>query len=1090
MAQEYLYRPIYQTGSQTTATWACWLKVHKKAATSNVVWLAASSGGSENKIMFAANDYSRLRVYDYKNSAYRYRLYADNTFIDFSNWFHLVVVWDTTHVREDERLRIYLNGVKLNTRTYHNDNTDVRDFELGISKKGEHQYFGRNPFGGNNYNGLMSYCDAYLIDGVALNGDAFGYIKKGKGNISLGSPQNDEYTKGMWVPKPPSVVKSLIESKGGFGTNGYYLPFNGKSNPGADFHKTPDTILKLKSNLPQPLAEIDGSPTSAVREDPYAEYLELAIPGVFDGRENGCGDYSGIIGGGSNKIVSVDGGLVATKMLSPYYGSGLEFDGSDDKLNFNYQIPRFRTQDFTIEWWMNPADVSGNYRGLITLTSSTAADRFETAFLNNRIYIYTDTGSWRDTGWEPVAGSWSHIVFERHNGRLNFMVNGSVYYSVANTKDYDEDWHTQKFGHHGSSYPHYHGKLVDLRAYVGVAKYKGSFDCEKIFTPRSWGFSSSGETWRTNADNPRNNFCSWEENSRFDGNMEDANWFTTANDLMGTFNVHSGKWYYEVRIEDTNTSDGNVHHLGWSFTNYNEHATGGDVYSAPDGRICIRQDNVSQTTAGNGRVISDVYPNGTVSNHANGDIIGVAIDLDGGSYQYFKNGNPQSGGTFVYNPEYNGCVPLQRANGQNQVTNFGNNPSFSGKLGYVDGVPIFGTEKDDTGFGTFKYKPPAGHLALCARNLPEPAIPDPTEHFKIVLYRGDDQTGRPIPVGFRPDLIWFKSRNTTVSWVQQDSLRGPTSHLNSNSQSGHGIQDQTSYLRSFDDNGFTLSDGSNSGGNTDGRTYAAWCWRAGGEPTVSNVGGRNATEGSVMIDGKKAIGYVYPSASIYPTKMTVNTVAGFSCIQFEGNGSTGATVPHGLSKRPAFLIQKNIDRSVAWPIYHQQLSNAGASASDVHYFDRYNTGTYDNLNNVNDETYSLTNWAGSNANGETFVAWIWHEVPGFSKFGKYVGNGSSSHGPFVNCGFKPAMVLIKGNGDHWCLHDSARLPNNDNISQLNPNLNNQEYDGGNPINFLSNGFMIGASNTGGSAGSRTNGDGSPYIYMAWAESPFKYANAK
>ena len=88
------------------------------------------------------------------------------------------------------------------------------------------------------------------------------------------------------------------------------------------------------------------------------------------------------------------------------------------------------------------------------------------------------------------------------------------------------------------------------------------------------------------------------------------------------------------------------------------------------------------------------------------------------------------------------------------------------------------------------------------------------------------------------------------------------------------------------------------------------------------------------------------------------------------------------------------------------------------------------------------------------------------------------------------MVVIKGHNDQWCVHDSARQSNNDNISQLNWNLTNAEYDGGNPINFVSNGFMIGASNTGGAAGSRTNGDGSTYIYMAWAESPFKYANAK
>ena len=93
MAGEYLHRHIYQTGSQTTATWACWLKIHKKATTSNVAWIAASSGGSENQILFTANDYSRLMVYDYKSSAYRYRLYADNTVIDFSNWFHLQFVF-------------------------------------------------------------------------------------------------------------------------------------------------------------------------------------------------------------------------------------------------------------------------------------------------------------------------------------------------------------------------------------------------------------------------------------------------------------------------------------------------------------------------------------------------------------------------------------------------------------------------------------------------------------------------------------------------------------------------------------------------------------------------------------------------------------------------------------------------------------------------------------------------------------------------------------------------------------------------------------------------------------------------------------
>ena len=1085
MSQEYLQRDVVQSGSQTTATWASWIKLHKKAATTNIIWIAAASGASENVIAFTANTYNQLMVYDYKSGAYRYRLNSDNTFIDYSNWLHLTVVWDTTQSREDERLTIYLNGVRLNPRSYVTDTTDARDHELGVCTRGEWQVFGRNNFGGNNYNGLMSYSDAYLVDGVALNADAFGYIKKGKGNISQGSPQRHEYTKGMWVPKPPSVVKSLVESKGGFGVNGYYLPFNGKHNPGADFHKTPDTILKLKSDLPQPLSEIDGDPKVAVREDPFANYLELAIPGVLNGRDQGIGDYSGVIRNDSNysnKTVTADGGLVAVNSMSPYYGSGFHFDGSDDVLNFNSQVPNFGTSDFTIEWWMNCDAHNGNYVGLLSLTCSTAADRFETAFYNNKFYIYTDTGSWRDTGWEPTNGNWYHIVLERHAGRLNFMVNGSVYYSVANTRNYDEVFGTARFGHHGSSYPKFDGKLSDLRIYVGVAKYKGSFDCSTVFTPKGWG--SATEKWRTNADNPRNNFCCWEENSRFDGDMTDANWITTANDLMGTFNVHSGKWYYEVRMEDSNTGDGSVHHIGWSFTNYNEHQTSGDVYGAPDGKICIRQDNNDQSAEGNSRVISNMVKHGTTTAHANGDIIGVSVDLDGGKWQFFKNGVATSGGSFTYNPGYNGCVPMQRANGQTQQTNFGNNPSFCGN------ITTEGTEKDDTGFGTFKYKPPTGHLALCTRNLPEPAIPDPTEHFKPILYRGDDATGRPIPVGFRPDLIWFKSRNTVVSWVQCDSLRGPTSHLNSNGNNAQSIQDQTSYLRSFDDDGFTLSDGSNSGGNTDGRTYAAFCWRAGGEPTATNSGGRNATEGSVMIDGKKVTNYEYSSANIYPTKMSVNTVAGLSIIQFEGNGTNGATVAHGLPKKPGLILHKNIDRTQAWPIFHQAAQNSGNGATDVEYFSQHNTGTSDNIRSVNDETYAMTSWNGVNANNETNVAWCWHEVPGYSKFGRYVGNANSAHGPFINCGFKPAMVIIKGPNDYWCLHNSASQPGNDNISQLNIDRNIAESSGGNPINFVSNGFLLGGSNTGGAPGTRTNGSGTIYLYIAFAESPFKYANAK
>jgi hypothetical protein len=116
------------------------------------------------------------------------------------------------------------------------------------------------------------------------------------------------------------------------------------------------------------------------------------------------------------------------------------------------------------------------------------------------------------------------------------------------------------------------------------------------------------------------------------------------------------------------------------------------------------------------------------------------------------------------------------------------------------------------------------------------------------------------------------------------------------------------------------------------------------------------------------------------------------------------------------------------------------------------------------------------------IAYCWHSVEGFSKFGSYTGNGSTD-GPFVWCGFRPAYVLIKrtdSGGEDWQVQDNARNPYNliDDAIYANSTaaevLNNAAF----YTDFLSNGFKIRASHAG------RNASGGNYIFMAFAEHPF------
>ena len=430
-------------------------------------------------------------------------------------------------------------------------------------------------------------------------------------------------------------------------------------------------------------------------------------------------DYSADIkGSGSNTTLSANGNTGVGYEIPSYYGSAINFDGSDVKLIFDGAVSNPGTGDFTFEFWLAPDDFDSNsYTGLLTLTCPTGVKRFETVIHNSTIQVYTDTGNWRNTGFELPTEQWTHLAFERCDGYLNMYVNGVVKWSVENTRNYDEAWSTkQQFGKHASSYGNFDGLLQDLRCYVGVAKYKGGFDVSKPACPKYI------ESFRTTADTSKNNFATWnildaegKDNTFSDGNLTTTLAFQGSDEESGaTFAVSSGKWYWEEYMVSSTADAGNA---GVGVKSVEGISANGGNHWRVRGNGGESDNNGTQT-------------NVSGLSWTTGDIIGILLDLDDGSWKVSKNGTLLD--TKIHTNISGTVTPtMHNSNGSENhtfITNFGQNPSFSG-------TKSAGTNTDSNGKGLFKYAVPSGFLALCEDNLPAPTIADPGDQFKCVFYR-------------------------------------------------------------------------------------------------------------------------------------------------------------------------------------------------------------------------------------------------------------------------------------------------------------------------------------------------------------------
>ena len=337
-------------------------------------------------------------------------------------------------------------------------------------------------------------------------------------------------------------------------------------------------------------------------------------------------------------------------------------------------------------------------------------------------------------------------------------------------------------------------------------------------------------------------------------------------------------------------------------------------------------------------------------------------------------------------------------------------------------------------------------------------IDDPEKFFQVKTYTGNGSTQSITFDGtsdMQPNMNWTKVRSETGSHRLTDDIRGLNKPVFPNGSDAEGTEDN---YTSFDSDGFSLK---NASVNENTRTYVAWCWKTG---TAFSNDASATSIGSLDSSG------------------SVNTTSGFSIVSFTGNQTSGATIKHGLTSAPEWIMSK--DRgSNAWYCYHVGKGNGHALRLSTTDGPDDSTG-YWNDTTPGSSTYTVGDNTGTN-DSNTMIAFHWHSVQGYSKMGSYTGNGDNN-GTFVFTGFSPAWIMIKKNDTGpWGINDTKRDFNDEygNDASVYANTTGAESTSGSlNVDFLSNGFKLRSDNA------EYNANGGSYVFIAFADSPFVNSN--
>ncbi len=1072
----YLTWTPASAGNRKTWTWSGWVKI--------------GNGGAYRQLMRASATMMRFTNSDtlqFERSGGAVSTSA--LYRDPSAWYHVCFSVDTTQSTASDRVKLYVNGVQETlSGTFPVQNTDY-----DINNTTAH-YIGQNGSGSEFYDGYLA--NVAFIDGQALTPTSFG-----------------EYEDTLWKPKSDTDIQALT-----FGTNGFYLPFkqtteaegfstvtysgNGgthgieglglepdfvwiKDRTTGSSHRLHDSVRGAGIKL--------SSDTTAAEVDESSSFTSFDADGFSLAGSAGAYNTSGRNyvawcwdAGTGSAVSNTDGSITSSVKANTANGfSIVSYTGTGANATIGHGLSSapemiiFKERNASDNWSVYHTSIGNTYKlrlngtnaqigssaNLFNSTSPTATV-FSTgtdgelngqmiAYCFHSVSGYSSIGSYSGTGasgnsitglgfkpaWlmikrtDASGDSWViHDNTRTPSGTVDeILLANSSSAELTNASyavDFDADGFTLQTTNVGWN--------ASGGTYIYMA-FKDTRDATFFGDT-----SGNGNNWTPNAlnntdvvpDSPvtGGNFATLNPLATSTATFKEGNLFAdlsvNSGAASGTIAADSGKWYWEVV---------------------------GNSYSNNGITIGVRStDNPSSGTynsdgvfyyANTGAIYVDGSVTDTEASFGVNDIIGIALNVDDDEVSFYKNNTlqitkslPQSGKT--WHPQFGEGT----SSGNNSFNaNFGQDSSFAGNE-----TPQGNT--DANGQGDFYYAPPSGFLALKTSNLPTATITAPDEYFNTVLYTGDGVDDKAITgVGFQPDWVWLKTRSVADNHVLNDAVRGGNKQLFSNTTDQEFTS--TTLLKTFDSDGFTL--GTDSSVNGSGRTLVAWNWLA-GNGTVSN------TDGTIT------------------SQVSANTDAGFSVVSYTGNGSSSPypSIGHGLTSTPEIIFCKTRDASASWIVYHTLVDGS---------LDYLNLDTTSANNNAAPSlpTSSIF-YAGGDANrsGEDTIAYCFHSVPQYSKCGVYTGNGSTD-GTFVHCGFRPAWIMVKrtDSTSNWLILDNKREGYNPDQDGLDANGSGAEGTA-EQSDFLSNGFKVRNNSSG------SNASGGTFIFLAFAEAPFKNANAR
>ena len=823
--------------------------------------------------------------------------------------------------------------------------------------------------------------------------------------------------------------------------------------------------------------------------------------------------------------------------------NSIRFNGTSQALEKTWGSSASDNNKKALSFWIKRSGNGNSAFGSTTNTKIVSANEFNLLQINTgNPSGYSDqfgydfnngnNGNWFLAKWRDPS-AWMHIIWIWNSDEstavdrlkvyingVNYVVNNSAYWNNKYGNPYPASGEDSTFGKSGQEMHiaryHYNdaewwgGQMADFIMIDGAASYTdfGEFKngVWKPVDPSGLTFGNNGfhlnfasasdpgndvsgnnndfgvigtipahdilgDSPTFDSDTNGGNFLTWNPLSQGSySTIREGNLITASNTgadasyPSGNICFPTGKWYMEYLINSQSESWPNPGIVDIASTQAQD-VTRGYFYA-------VRYLYNGTVEASSGEVMSNfgtvTIVNTGVASYSPGDIISWYIDADNKKAWVAKNGTiPNSGNpaTGAY-PQvtWTGTPPgLTIASGvyssYHMTLNAGQDGTFAGEK-TAQG------NSDTTGYGNFYYAPPTDYLAVCAGNLPiadevDPAQTDddfPSKLFSPLIYTGNGSNRSITGLGFKPDLTWFKARSNTERWTTYNSTRGTGKYLTLNTNGDQGTDSST--LSGFIADGFSL--GTNGFINGNGTTFVNYSWRMNGGTTATNTAG--SINSTVQAD---------PSGSM-------------SIATFTGNGSGGASIGHGLSKKPSAAIFKLTSGNNDWmflsspePTKYAYLNSTGA----------FQAGLYGGGRTFNSATSSLFYLEGAgemNTSGGSMQAIFFANTAGFSQVGEFEGNGNAD-GSFVYTGFRPSFILTKnvGSSRHWNVWDDERNPFNETKLILNTDDNYAEYGtGSRSIDILSNGFKARTSDA------DVNENNVNNIYLAFAKNPFKYATAR